>query len=215
MPSPQRCGLDGVPGTGTVPPPRRRPRHGLAAALAAGLLASSLLSACGFHLRGARALPFDTLYLGPTDTSPLRAELARNLRSATGTRVVEQVTQAAAVLELIAEVRDREVLSLNAQGRAREYTLRYRIAFRLHDGKGHELIGPTELRAQRDVSFNDSLILAKESEEALLYRDMQSDLVQQLLRRMAAARPAVAVAAAAVVVQTRPGAPVLTDAAAR
>jgi LPS-assembly lipoprotein len=205
MHAPQRGGGGAVPAEGPFSRHRRaRLRHGLGVALAA-----CLLSACGFHLRGAQALPFDTLYLGPTETSPLRAELARNLRSATGTRVVEQVTQAAAVLELIAEVRDREVLSLNAQGRAREYTLRYRIAFRLHDGKGNELIGPTELRAQRDVSFNDSLILAKESEEALLYRDMQTDLVQQLLRRMAAARPVVAAAAAGA------GAPAVTDAVAR
>ena len=200
------AGVGGGTGPGAAEAqPRRQPRSRLGLGMA---LAACVLSACGFHLRGAQALPFDTLYLGSTGNSPLRAELARNLRSATGTRVVDQVTQAAAVLDLIAEVRDREVLSLNAQGRAREYTLRYRIAFRVHDGKGHELIGPTELRAQRDVSFNDSLILAKESEEALLYRDMQSDLVQQLLRRMAAIRPAVAA-------PTAPAAPLVSDAAAR
>ena len=48
---------------------------------------------------------------------------------------------------------------------------------------------PRLLRAQRDISINDSQVLAKQSEESLLYRDMQTDLVQQLLRRIAAVRP--------------------------
>jgi LPS-assembly lipoprotein len=162
----------------------------LAGGGAACLAALATLAGCGFHLRTVQDLPFATLYLNLPETSPLRAELARTLRGGTHTQLTDKAATAEAVLELIAEAREREVLSLNAQGRAREYLLRYRLAFRLHDGKGRELVGPTELRAQRDVSFNDSQILAKESEEALLYRDMQTDIVQQLLRRMAAARPA-------------------------
>ncbi len=51
------------------------------------------------------------------------------------------------------------------------------------------MIEPTDLQVQRDISFNDSQRLSKESEEVLLYRDMQTDLVQQLMRRIAAAKP--------------------------
>ncbi len=76
------------------------------------------------------------------------------------------------------------VYTLNAQGRAREFQLRLKLAFRLTDAKGREMIGPTLIGTQRDVSFNDAQVLAKESEEALLFRDMQSDAVQQLLRRL-------------------------------
>jgi LPS-assembly lipoprotein len=159
---------------------------------AVAALAVAALAACGFQLRGSQPLVFDSVFLNWANNSPLRAEVARNLRAGSSTTVVESADKAAAILDLIAEVRDREVLSLNAQGRAREYQLRYRIAFRLHDGKGHELIGPTELQAQRDILFNDSQVLAKESEEALLYKDMQSDIVQQLLRRLARAKPYVA-----------------------
>ena len=81
------------------------------------------------------------------------------------------------------------MLTLNAQGRAVEYSLRDRLRFRLLDAQAREVIEATEVLVQRDISFNDSQRLSKESEEALLYRDMQSDLVQQLLRRVAAARP--------------------------
>ena len=56
----------------------------------------------------------------------------------------------------------------------------------LRTPQGQELIGPIEISQQRDISFNESAVLAKEAEEGLMYRDMQSDIVQQLLRRLAA-----------------------------
>jgi len=146
-------------------------------------------TACGFRLRGSTTLPFDTIYLGFAPNSALGAELARNIRASTQTQVITQRTQAQAQLEILGESREREVLALNAQGRVREFQLRLVLTFRLTDKSGRELIGPTALKAQRDVSFNDAQVLAKESEEALLYRDMQTDLVQQLLRRIAAVQP--------------------------
>src|ERR1700758_3831722 len=147
------------------------------------------LAGCGFHLRGEQKLPFDTIFINTPPNSPLGATLSRQIRTGTETRTVPQASQASVVLEILGEQRDKEILTLNAQGRAVEYKLIYRLRFRLHDGKGREYIGPTEMRAQRDISINDSQVLSKESEEALLYRDMQTDLVQQLLRRIAAVRP--------------------------
>jgi LPS-assembly lipoprotein len=147
------------------------------------------LAGCGFQLRGEQKLPFDTIFLNTPPNSALGATLSRQIRSGTETRTVAQASEATAVLEILGEARDKDILTLNAQGRAVEYKLIYRLRFRLHDGKGREYIGPTELRAQRDISINDSQVLSKESEETLLYRDMQTDLVQQLLRRIAAVRP--------------------------
>jgi len=59
---------------------------------------------------------------------------------------------------------------------------------RLRDARGRELIEATELLQQRDISFNESAVLAKEAEETLLYNDMRTDLVQQVMRRLAAVR---------------------------
>ena len=160
----------------------------LAARLAACLLATIGLTGCGFHLRGEQKLPFDTIFINTPPNSPLGATLSRQIRAGTETRTVSQASQASVVLEILGEQRDKEILTLNAQGRAVEYKLIYRLRFRLHDGKGREYIAPTEMRAQRDISINDSQVLSKESEESLLYRDMQTDLVQQLLRRLAAVR---------------------------
>jgi len=147
------------------------------------------LTACGFKLRGTQQLPFATIALNFPPNSPLGTELARNIRAGTTTQIISDPTKAEAVFDLLGELRDRQVLTIDAQGRALEYTLRDRLRFRLRDAKGREVIEPTDLQVQRDISFNDSQRLSKESEEALLYRDMQTDLVQQLLRRIAAAKP--------------------------
>jgi LPS-assembly lipoprotein len=66
--------------------------------------------------------------------------------------------------------------------------LRYRVGFRLYDAKGRNFMPPNEIQLTRDISFNEGQVLAKESEEALLYSDMQSDMVQQIIRRLVAAR---------------------------
>ncbi len=143
-----------------------------------------LTQGCGFQLRGSQTLPIERLYLSLPVNSPIGAEIGRVVRSSTNATVVQDRKDAQAIVELLGEQREREVLSINAQGRAREYQLRLRTTFRVVDQEGIELIAPTSLIARRDISFNESELLAKESEEALLYRDMQSDLVRQIVNRL-------------------------------
>jgi LPS-assembly lipoprotein len=59
----------------------------------------------------------------------------------------------------------------------------------VRDNQGHDLIPSTSLTLKRDMSFNSSFALAKESEADNLYRDMQIDLGQQILRRLADMKP--------------------------
>lgn len=150
------------------------------------------LSACGFRLRGVPQFAFQSLYLSAPNTSPLARELQRTLAGSTTAlqvwREPAQLPQAQVVFELLQEQNERTVVGLNASGQVRELQLRLRIKFRLRNQKGDELIEPTELLQTRDISYSETIALAKEAEEALLYRNMQSDLVQQLLRRLAAVR---------------------------
>jgi len=150
---------------------------------------SLLLCACGFQLRGTAALPFDTLYM-PSTAAGIALDLKRNIQSGTRTIVVDDPKKAEAVLEFVQELREKQILSLAATGRVREYQLRYRVGFRVHDGKGGEFVPVSTVQLTRDISFNDTDVLAKETEEQQLYRDMQFDMVQQIMRRIAAAQPA-------------------------
>lgn len=164
------------------------PHNGSRRAVLCAAGASTLLAACGFRLRGERALPFDTIYLGFPPNSALGAELARSIRAGSSTQVVEDRAKAQAILEVLNESREREVLAVNAQGRTREYQLRLRFAFRVHDGKGGEYVPPSTVAIQRDIAFNEAQVLAREAEEAVMFREMGYDLVQQVLRRLAAAQ---------------------------
>ena len=159
--------------------------------LLVALAGAPLLAACGFKLRGSQTLPFEKIYLALPVNSSMGAEMSRLLRSSTNAQVVTDRKEAQAVFELLGETREREVLAINAQGRATEYQLRLRVRFRVTDKNAGELLGPTDLIARRDITFNESDLLAKESEESLLYRDMQSDLVRQMVNRLAAVRPEV------------------------
>ena len=152
------------------------------------LLASIALAGCGFQLRGTASLPFDTLYMPPTTAPGIALDLKRNILAGTNTKVVDDPKKAEAVLEFLQEARETHILSLAATGRVREYQLRYRVGFRVHDGKGGEFLPVNTVQLTRDVSFNDSDVLSKEVEEQLLYRDMQFDMVQQIMRRIAAAQ---------------------------
>jgi len=146
------------------------------------------LAACGFQLRGVATLPFESIYVQAAPKSLLAQEVKRAVRSGSSTRVIEQPDQAEVTLQIITEAQERVILSLTVGGRVAEYELRYRVLFRLTDAKQREHIPASEILLRRDYIYNDSQVLASESEEALLYRDMRSDAVQQLVRRLQAAK---------------------------
>lgn len=159
----------------------------LRALVASGAVAA--LAGCGFKMRGSFAYAFKTLFSGFVDNSTLGNEFKRVL-AADGQVIVisdvRQVDKAQVVLEVLNEQREKVVVGVTSAGQVREFQLRIRLKFKLRTPAGKDLIPETELLVQRDISFNESAVLAKEAEEGLLYRDMQTDMVLQLLRRLAA-----------------------------
>lgn len=175
------------------------------------LLLIGLLSACGFKLRGSadlpgHQLPFSTIALSLAPTSEFYAQIKRSIEaSSKGTRVVE-LDEAEAVLTVLGDTSQKKILSLSGKGKAREYQLIRTFTFKVSannlsaapapqvkytDAPGvavHDYIAPSTITLYRDITYNDDLVLSKESEEALLWRNIQQDLVQQLLRRLASAK---------------------------
>jgi len=155
----------------------------------AGLVAVTLLAGCGFKLRSSQHFAFQTVAVTPERGAGVAAELTRYLGEAV--RPVAPRDGGAppeAIVDILQELREKTVVGVNASGQVREFQLRIKVKFRMRTSKGVELIAPTEIVQQRDISFNESAVLAKEAEEVLLYRDMQTDIVQQLLRRLAAVK---------------------------
>lgn len=152
------------------------------------LLCALLLAGCGFQLRGAANLPFETMHVQAPAGSQFAAQFRRVVTSSTGTRVVDNPKLAEATLVVISELREKNILSLTGGGRVSEFQLRYRLSYRLLDKNGVETFPVTQIELTRDFSFNDQDTVSKESEEALLFREMQSDAVQQLVRRLQVVR---------------------------
>ena len=152
------------------------------------LVATLFLAACGFQLRGVAPLPFNSVFVQAAPTSQFALQLKRAVQAGSGTRIAERPEQAEVILQIMNELQEKQILSLSGGGRVSEFQLRYRISYRLTDGQNREHIPASEIALKRDYSFNDEQALSKEAEEALLYRDMRNDAVQQMVRRLQAAK---------------------------
>ena len=162
------------------------PRRGLLLGLAAG--ASLGLAGCGFKLREAPVFAFKSLSV--SGNSAMINQIRRELRAAGTVTVLpaEDASKADVVLEILSEDRNRIVISTNSAGLVRELQLQLRVRFKLRTPGGKDLLPPTDVSQTRDLSFNETNALAKEGEADLLFRDMQSDIAQQLMRRLAAVK---------------------------
>ena len=148
--------------------------------------AATVLGACGFEMKRPPALRFKTIQLaGFPARSPLAAELKRNIDASTTTQVVEVLKDAEVVLQALTDERQKSVVAVTAANQVREFELRSRFRFSLRTAAGKELIPASEILLKRDLTYIESAALAKEQEEAFLYRAMQSDIVSQVLRRLA------------------------------
>lgn len=154
-----------------------------------GFILTLLLAACGFQLRGVADLPFETLYVDGGGNPALAAEISRAIRSGTQARLADKADDAQAVLRVQGATQEKRILALSGAGRVREYELIYRVGFRLTDKEGRDLIATQPIEMRRAMLWDDALVLAKQGEEALLYLDMQKDVIGQLMRRLAKARP--------------------------
>jgi LPS-assembly lipoprotein len=153
------------------------------------LAGAGLLPACGFALRGPVEMPFNRIALtGFAPRSPLAEELKLTLGASV--QVVGAPAQAEVVLHSLLDARERRVVASTTAAQVRELRLRMRFHYRVQTPTGRELLPTEELLLSRDLNFNETDALAKEYEEAQLYRDMQTDLVAQVLKRLSTLRMA-------------------------
>ena len=168
---------------------------------ASSLLPLASLGGCGFQLRRQHDMAFRSIQLsGFSGTSPLATELARALE-ASGVSVTEsalQATQAASAaqvpvthVELVAlqDTRDTLVSAKTAYGQVRTMTARSILRFEVRRGDGSVLLPAADVALARDLSYNERDALAKQDESTALNRAMQTDIVNQVMRRLAAIRP--------------------------
>jgi LPS-assembly lipoprotein len=149
------------------------------------LASATALTACGFELRRPARVSFGSITLeGFAPRSALADELRRVL--AQQVRVLDGAAKADVVLNALLDQRERSVVAQTSAAQVRDLQLRLKFNFRAHTPSGRELIPRTDLLLSRDLSYSETQALAKEFEEAELFRDMQADVVTQVMRRLAA-----------------------------
>ncbi|BAO31004.1 rare lipoprotein B [Sulfuritalea hydrogenivorans sk43H] len=157
------------------------------------IVAVSLLTACGFKLRNSnpvsgRALPFATISLSLPVQSEFYAQVQTAIEASASTRVVTDAGKADAILTVLSDTSEKSILSLSAAGRAREFQLVRNFKFRVHTSQQADYVPVSQISVRRTMTFSDDLVLSKESEEAVIWADIQKDLISQLMRRILAAK---------------------------
>lgn len=151
------------------------------------LLAGTALAGCGFQLRRPPQLPFASIALtGFARRSPLADDFRHELEKQV--KVLDAPDKAEVVLQALEDARLKSVVASTSAAQVREFQLRLKFDFRAHTPAGRELIPRAELLLSRDMSYSETQALAKEAEENELYREMQADVVVQVMRRLAAVR---------------------------
>ncbi len=155
------------------------------------LLAALSLSACGFHLRGSTPdsrLSFTSVHVEAPSGTPLERELRSAIRAG-GTPLVADPKSAAVTLRILSQAQEKKILTLNAQGQVREFSLTYRMVFEVADPSGRKLLPAQEIALQSLLSYSESQALAKEAEEKMTFDDLRRDAVSQIMRQLARVKP--------------------------
>jgi LPS-assembly lipoprotein len=154
------------------------------------IIASAMMSSCGFQLRGAAKYNFTSVHVqAPTSAAlggpaaPVVPDVIDGLNR-NGVQIKAKIDEADFAIRFLQVTFDKRVLSLSGSGRAREFELEYRIRYEFVDAKQRVWGEPGEITIRRDFSFSESQALAKETEERQLIRDMQLDAAAQILRRL-------------------------------
>jgi LPS-assembly lipoprotein len=156
------------------------------------LIATLTLGACGFHMRGHSnkkvTLAFQSVYLKANSETPFVADL-RNALILNKVALGKSPDTSTITLEVVSEASDKQILSLSSAGKVLEYQLSYRVVLYAYDSQLVTWLPESEILLMRTLTYDDTQVLAKEQEEAILVKDMRTDAVTQALRRLSHARP--------------------------
>jgi LPS-assembly lipoprotein len=144
-----------------------------------------LLTACGYHLRGAIQLPeaLQKIYVRGA-SAELTNAIARTFRSASG-ELVATAAEAGMILNVINEDYQRRTISIDSSGYSNEYDLVYRLTFDLLNNQGAVLISAQTIEVSKSY-FNEqsgNTVLSKGNEEVVLRKELYSQAVRSVIDR--------------------------------
>jgi LPS-assembly lipoprotein len=150
---------------------------------------SLLLGACGFHLRGSEPLPAEmsVSYIHGTSEFDSLYDDFRTALESRGVRVTQDRGEATAVLNLLENNTDKNVLTVDLAGKVLEYRISQNIQFEVTAADGQPLVDQQSVTRSRDFRFNRNDVLGKEREAETIRKELQRDVVNLAMMRIVAA----------------------------
>ena len=161
---------------------QQRPRAAWLALTAVTLL----VSACGFQLRNWElAGGYESIGLATTGSQPIAATLERALQQ-TGVQYVSAKENPELLVELHDSREDLRTATVGVNARTAEFELTTGVNFSIKARDGALLSPPRWAQSRRVYQLDRGNLVGSSEEQALLRREMQSDLVQQIMRTLSA-----------------------------
>jgi LPS-assembly lipoprotein len=147
---------------------------------------ASLLAGCGYRLQGSSKLSsvMATTYVETDDRYTDFNRALRDSLEASGARLAKNKSDATAVVRIIKDQSGQRVLTVSGRNTPEEYEVFYSIEYSVN-GRTEELIPPQKVELTRDYSYDETAVLAKQKEQAILREALARDLAGLVVRRLA------------------------------
>lgn len=149
------------------------------------VLVAGSLTSCGWRLQGTARLS-EAVAVAYIQTDDRYTDFNRALRDslrASGARLADRPQDASAIVRILKDESGQRVLTVSARNTPEEYEVFYAVEYSVSSSAG-ELIEPQRLELTRDYSYDETAVLAKQREQAVLREALARDLAALVLRRL-------------------------------
>ena len=146
----------------------------------------SLITACGFHLRGSFNLPkgIEPFYISSKKPDDVMYIELNNIFNANGITLTEDPAAANYQLVIQEQKKDRRTTATGIDGRAAEYQLLEIVIYLLKDRNGGIASGPIEITERRTLQNNPNRVISTESEQKIISTEMKRRLARKIARQV-------------------------------
>lgn len=154
--------------------------------LVVGLAATTIVTSCGWHLRGApkNFPPGSELYIVAENPRSDIAEVLTRLLQNGGVPMAESPLVADYVLTIHDEIERKRTVSVDARGRASEYELITSARYSVRDSGGRLLLNNADADVYRTLEWDDNEVVSKGEEQLLLREEMRRELISRIIDRL-------------------------------
>jgi LPS-assembly lipoprotein len=149
----------------------------------------SLLTACGYHLRGEAQLPpgMERVYVESADPfGPLKRNIEHALERS-GAKIEDKSADGVAEIKLTAVSLAPIVRSVSANARVNEFTMVYHIELQINDAAGKVVLPKQVIEQSRVFTFDQTQAIGTGAEQDEIKKEMERDMVQVVLRKIESA----------------------------